>query len=74
MIVYRPLPGLKVSNYLNHPHRLKGELMKYNLNSTKDVTSSDLLVLPVFNEEKELKFSSAWDKSLKEFFGGSNTC
>ena len=44
--------------------------MKYNLNSTKDVTSSDLLVLPVFSEEKELKFSSAWDKSLKEFFGG----
>ena len=48
--------------------------MKYNLNSTKDVTSSDLLVLPVFSEEKELKFSSAWDKSLKEFFWRLNTC
>jgi leucyl aminopeptidase len=44
--------------------------MKYNVNSTQDLILSDLFVLPVFCEDKDLKFTSVWDKSLKEFFGG----
>ena len=42
--------------------------MKYNLKSTSTFSSSDLIVLPVWSDDKDLKFSSAWDKVLKEFF------
>ena len=44
--------------------------MKYNLKSTSNFSSSDLIVLPVWSDDKDLKFSSAWDKVLKEFFSG----
>ena len=47
--------------------------MKYNLKSTSNFSSSDLIVLPVWSDDKDLKFSSAWDKVLKEFFSESMT-
>ncbi len=42
--------------------------MKFQLNTTKDFTESDLVVLPVFKSGDELKYSSNWNKELKTFF------
>ena len=46
--------------------------MKYNLSSVTNSTESNLIVLPVFSDKESLKFSSAWDKTLKEFFLGAS--
>ncbi|MAW07125.1 MAG: leucyl aminopeptidase [Halobacteriovoraceae bacterium] len=48
--------------------------MKYNLSSVTSSTESNLIVLPVFNDKDSLKFSSAWDKTLKEFFQSLPLC
>ena len=42
--------------------------MKFHLRAATDFTESDLVVLPVFKSDDELKYTSVWTKELKSFF------
>ena len=42
--------------------------MKFQLKTTTDFTESDLVILPVFKSDDELKYTSVWTKELKSFF------
>ena len=43
--------------------------MKFQLKTTTDFTESDLVILPVFKSDDDLKYTSVWTKELKTFFG-----
>ena len=43
--------------------------MKFQLKTTTDFTESDLVILPVFKSDDDLKYTSVWTKELKSFFG-----
>ena len=46
--------------------------MKFQLKTTTDFTESDLVILPVFKSDDDLKYTSVWTKELKSFFGELN--